>query len=107
MLVLALPISAAAGEPESSRLEMGKKLAMDRPKGNCLACHHIEDGEFPGTLGPPLLAMQARFPDKSVLRAQIWDATAINPDSRMPPFGRHGILTEEEIDLITDYIHSL
>jgi len=25
----------------------------------------------------------------------------------MPPFGRHRILSEAEIDLIVDYIHSL
>jgi mono/diheme cytochrome c family protein len=25
----------------------------------------------------------------------------------MPPFGRNHILTEEEIDLVTEYIHSL
>jgi sulfur-oxidizing protein SoxX len=72
-----LPISAATDELENSRLEMGKQLVMDRPKGNCLACHQVDGGEFPGTLGPPLLAMRARFPDKSVLRAQIWDATAM------------------------------
>ena len=51
--------------------------------------------------------MKLRFPDKAVLRAQVWDATERNPDSRMPPFGRHGILSEEEIDLIVDYIYSL
>jgi sulfur-oxidizing protein SoxX len=51
--------------------------------------------------------MQQRFPDKAQLRAQVWDATARNPDTVMPPFGRHGILTDEEIELIVDYIHSL
>jgi len=106
-LLLVLTTLAVSDEVDASRVELGKKLAMDRPKGNCLACHQIEDGELPGNLGPPLLAMQARFPDKSVLRAQIWDATENNPNSRMPPFGRHGILTEEEIDLITDYLYSL
>nr|NIQ97797.1 sulfur oxidation c-type cytochrome SoxX [Desulfuromonadales bacterium] len=51
--------------------------------------------------------MQARFPDRAVLRAQIWDATARNPDSRMPPFGKYEILSEEEIELIVDYLYSL
>jgi len=51
--------------------------------------------------------MQLRFPDKAILRAQIWDATQNNPNSRMPPFGKHGILNEAEIDLIVDYIYSL
>jgi sulfur-oxidizing protein SoxX len=41
------------------------------------------------------------------LRAQIWDPTARNPNTVMPPFGRHRILSEDEIDLIVDYIHTL
>ena len=51
--------------------------------------------------------MKMRYPDRDALREQIWDAAIKNPDTRMPPFGRNRILTEEEIDLVTDYIHSL
>jgi len=51
--------------------------------------------------------MQQRYPERSELRAQVWDATVRNPDTMMPPFGRHLILSEDEIDLIVDYIHSL
>ena len=97
----------AAAEAPDQRLADGKKLAMARSKGNCLACHAIADGELPGNIGPPLVYMQQRFPDKAQLRAQVWDATARNPDTVMPPFGKHGILTDEEIELIVDYIHSL
>lgn len=100
-----MTVQADTGTEE--RLEKGKQLSMARNKGNCLTCHAIDDGELPGNLGPPLVSMQLRFPDQSVLRAQIWDATERNPDSRMPPFGKHGILSEEEIDLILDYIYSL
>jgi sulfur-oxidizing protein SoxX len=85
----------------------GKNVAFDRKKGNCLACHMIADGALPGNIGPPLIAMKARFPDKAVLRAQIWDATAVNPNTIMPPFGKHRILSEKEIDLVTEFIYSL
>jgi len=85
----------------------GKDLTENRRKGNCLSCHLIGDGVFPGTHGPPLIFMKQRFPDKAKLRARIWDATAANPNSMMPPFGRHGILTDEEIDKITEYIYTL
>ena len=85
----------------------GKKVAFDRKKGNCLACHMIAGGSLPGNIGPPLLAMKSRFPDKADLRAQIWDATAANPNTIMPPFGKHQILTEAEVDLVTEFIHSL
>ncbi len=85
----------------------GKKLAVDRKKGNCLSCHIMGDGEMPGTHGPPLIFMKQRFPDKKKLRARIWDATASNPNTMMPPFGRHGILTDDEIDKITEYVSTL
>ncbi|NIQ12814.1 MAG: sulfur oxidation c-type cytochrome SoxX [Gammaproteobacteria bacterium] len=88
-------------------IEQGKKIAFDRKKGNCLACHMIEGGDLPGNIGPPLVAMKARFPDKSKLRAQIWDSTKNNPNSMMPPFGRHAILTEKEIDKVVEFVYSL
>ena len=101
-------VGQAWAEPESNeRLEAGKQLAMARGKGNCLACHAFDDGELPGNIGPPLMYMQQRFPDRAALFEQIWDATARNPDTVMPPFGKHGILTREEIDLIVEYLHSL
>ncbi|MCW8872230.1 sulfur oxidation c-type cytochrome SoxX [Pseudomonadota bacterium] len=113
LTILLLPAAIAAGnavqaDPVSKeRLAAGKKLAMTRSKGNCLACHAIDDGELPGSTGPPLMYMQQRYPERSELRAQVWDATVRNPDTMMPPFGRHLILSEDEIDLIVDYIHSL
>ena len=91
----------------SDQLADGKALVMEKSKGNCLACHLIADGKQPGNIGPPLIGMKFRFPDTKTLRSQIWDATENNPDSRMPPFGRHGILGSEEIDLIVEYISTL
>jgi sulfur-oxidizing protein SoxX len=85
----------------------GKKVAFDRKKGNCLACHMIDDGSLPGNIGPPLVAMKNRFPNKADLRAQIWDATVANPNTIMPPFGKHRILSEKEVDLVTEFIYSL
>ncbi len=104
---LALSPQLAVAAEGASPLEEGKALAFDRKKGNCLACHMIEGGDMPGNIGPPLVVMKARFPDRAVLRAQIWDATKANPDTIMPPFGRHEILSEEELDKVVDYIHSL
>lgn len=106
-LIFASTLLSATLAQADDRLEAGKSLAMDKKKGNCLACHMIADGDLPGTIGPPLLSMQARFPNKADLRAQIHDARKRNQFTIMPPYGAHGLLTEEEIDLITDYIHSL
>lgn len=85
----------------------GKKVAFNRKKGNCLACHMMAGGSLPGDIGPPLIAMKARYPDKAKLRAQIWDPTAANPNTIMPPFGKHRILTEKEVDLITEFVYTL
>ena len=107
VIVLFSLIVMAALALADDALEQGKSLAMERGKGNCLACHSIEDGQLPGNLGPPLLLMKARFPDRERLRKQIHDASSSNRHSRMPPFGRHQILTAEEIELILDYLYTL
>lgn len=97
--------SIAGDSPEM--VKEGKKLAFSRKKGNCLACHSMDDGTLAGNGGPPLVAMKARFPDVEVLKAQISDATERNPNSIMPPFGRHGILSKGEINKIAAYVHTL
>jgi sulfur-oxidizing protein SoxX len=92
---------------DAKATDEGKELAFHRQKGNCLACHKIAGGDLPGNIGPELVNMKARYPDKAKLRAQIWDATTVNPNTIMPPFGKHKMLSEKEIDLVTDFIYSL
>lgn len=94
--------TAHAGDAED-----GKKIAFHRKKGNCLACHAIKGGKLPGNIGPPLVNMKQRFPDKAKLKAQIWDATINNPNSIMPPFGKHEILSGKELDKVVEFIYSL
>ena len=100
-------LTVAMSHAEEPAHERGKALAFDRNRGNCLSCHMMGDGEQPGNSGPPLIQMKLRFPDREVLRRQIWDAGERNPMSIMPPYGRHLVLTEEELDLVVDYVHSL
>jgi len=92
---------------DTSVIDQGKAVSFDRKKGNCLACHQIAGGKLAGNIGPPLATMKARFPDKAKLRAQIWDATKLNSNSIMPPFGRQQILSESDIDKIVEFIYTL
>jgi sulfur-oxidizing protein SoxX len=104
----ALAQATAAAAPKKE--ETGKDIAFNNRKGNCLACHGmptVPDAASTGLYGPPLIAMSARYPDKAKLRAQIWDATVANPSSSMIPFGKHGVLTEAEIDKVTDFVYGL
>ena len=100
--MLAVPQMAAA-----DAVEDGKKVAEDRKKGNCFACHDYPGAEQAGNIGPRLENMKSRYPDKAQLRARIWDETKFNPNTIMPPFGKHKILSEDEVDKVTEFFYSL
>jgi len=103
-LALGLPLAHSADAGKAT----GQQLAHDVYKGNCLACHQIpgnHDAVSLADIGPPLFHMRERFPDRAALRGQLWDPMARNSQTVMPPFGKHGVLTEDEIDLIVDYIY--
>lgn len=104
-LGLLTPITVSAAE--EADLTKGKELSFDRKKGNCLACHEIAGGSLAGNIGPPLVAMKARFPDYNKLRDQIDDARINNPNTIMIPFGPHSVLSAKEIDLIAKFIYTL
>ena len=101
--LIVAPVPAA-----DAQIAKGRSLAQDVYKGNCLACHQIPGDTTAVSLaniGPPLIALRERFPDRAVLRRQIWDPALRNPQTVMPPFGKHRILTEQEIDLVIDYLY--
>ncbi|GMR08789.1 MAG: sulfur oxidation c-type cytochrome SoxX [Gammaproteobacteria bacterium] len=104
---LAIAPELFAAEKKMTPAQKGKKVAESRKKGNCFACHAYEGVTMPGNIGPPLVAMKARYPDKAKLRAQVWDATKANPGTSMPPFGRHEILSEKDIDYLVEWLYTL
>ena len=107
-MVLALSIVAAAGPAlAQSAVAEGQKLAFDRGKGNCLTCHAIKGGEYPGTLGPELVDIKSKYPNRDELVAIVFDETKRNPLTVMPPFGRNRILTDKEISAIVDFLQTL
>jgi sulfur-oxidizing protein SoxX len=107
VLLGSMSILSTSALAEDDPVAEGKKIAEDRKKGNCFACHAYEGADMAGNIGPPLVAMKARFPDKQKLYNQIWDSTKANPNSMMPPFGKHEILNDKEIKAITEWVYTL
>lgn len=107
LVCMLLSLGACSLTSKQQRLATGKQLSFQRDKGNCLACHIIEEGEDPGNIGPALVDIQAKYATKAQLKALIWDATQFNLQTSMPPFGKNKILTPEELDQVVDYIWSL
>ncbi|MFT5134912.1 MAG: sulfur-oxidizing protein SoxX [Gammaproteobacteria bacterium] len=104
-------VASIASEAEISdlaeRINQGRTIAYDRNAGNCLSCHLVLGSELPGNVGPPLIQMKLRYPERSALISQISDAAIKNPNTVMPPYGRHNILTDDEIELVVDFVHSI
>ena len=79
-------------------------------KGHCIACHQLPEGLGPATradLGPALAGARMRELGKARLKEALVDPTAANPDTVMPPFGRHRILDAAEIDALVEFLHAL
>lgn len=116
--LLAAPAVLAAGKapdskvckdkdnPPTDAVTQGGCIVLERTKGNCMGCHGIA-GVSSGNIATKMENMAQRWPDKAKLRAQIYDASKANPDTVMPPFGRHNILSADEIDKVVEFVLSL
>lgn len=116
ILIILVSMLSAPVFADSSK---GADFFYDRKLGNCMSCHNPvsvvgkdKRAVLGGTMGPPLVAMKARYPDINKLRAQIANPRENNPFTRMPPYGPtdeggHGILTKEQLDELVKYVHGL
>jgi len=107
LVLLGLAGAPAIAQAQSSNVDEGRKIAFDRGKGNCLTCHDIKGGDLAGTIGPPLVDIKSKYPDRNELVAIVSDETRRNPTTVMPPFGRNHILTEQEINAVVDFLQTL
>jgi len=108
-------LTGKAGDPAA-----GKKAAISRKKGNCLACHvmPIPEEQFHGEVGPDLSEVGSHFTEAE-LRLRLVDAKALNPDTIMPAFLKPGtvdvlekfqgktILNAQEIEDVIAYLMTL
>lgn len=88
----------------------GRDLFVRQDKGHCIACHQVPEGAGPAVrsdVGPRLDAARLRGWDRVRLRDLLADPTRANPDTVMPPYGRHRILDAGEIERVIDYLHAL
>lgn len=107
LVLLGVAGAPALAQAQSPKVAEGQKLAFDRSKGNCLTCHEIKGGNLAGTIGPALVDIKSKYPDRNELIAIVSDETKRNPTTVMPPFGRNHILTEQEIDAVVDFLQTL
>ncbi len=81
-------LTGKAGDPVN-----GRKVAINRKKGNCLACHvmPVPEQADHGEVGPPLNDVGSRF-SAGEIRLRIVNPKVVNPDTIMPAFYRiHGL----------------
>ena len=110
------PLTAAKGDPVR-----GKKVAINRKQGNCLACHimPIPDQQFHGEVGPDLSEVASIY-SEGELRLRVVDPKVLNPDTIMPAFyrteGLHrvmknfqgkSVLTAQQVEDVVAYLMTL
>jgi sulfur-oxidizing protein SoxX len=89
-------LTGVAGDPAA-----GRAVAIDRKKGNCLACHvlPIPEQSFHGEIGPDLSDVASRL-SEGELRLRVVDPKVVNDDTIMPSFykvdGFHRVLKKFE-----------
>jgi sulfur-oxidizing protein SoxX len=68
----------------------GRKLAINRKLGNCLACHvlPIPEQPFHGEVGPDLSQVAGTLSEGEI-RLRIVNPKVVNPDTIMPAFYRN------------------
>ena len=104
-------LALACGIATSSAAQMpARDLFIRADKGHCIACHQLPQGAGPQTradVGPRLEGERMRALGKAALRQAIVDPTSANPNTVMPPFGRHRLLDPAEIDRLVEFLHAL
>ncbi len=88
----------------------GQKLAFDRSRGGgCLACHVMGTStqEVPGNVGPDLSEIGKAGRTDQHLFNYVYDARVYNPQTVMPPWGKHGFYSEDEIKDIVAFLKTL
>ena len=100
-------LSGAASAGNADLVKEGEKIFNTKKLGNCLACHDVNGKKIdgPGSFGPKLQYLSA-WPEKA-LYDKIYDPYTTNPISAMPPFGKNGWLSDEQIKAVVAYLKTV
>ncbi|TDX28490.1 sulfur oxidation c-type cytochrome SoxX [Rhodovulum visakhapatnamense] len=82
---VAAPLTDAPGDPAA-----GRSLMTNRAVANCIACHQVtemSDAPFPGTVGPSLDGVAARY-SEAMIRGILVNSKNVFPDTVMPAYYR-------------------
>jgi L-cysteine S-thiosulfotransferase len=89
----------------------GARLVADRKRdGSCLACHVMGPAggaNLPGNVGPNLSEIgDAGLSDEQLFNF-IYDARVYNAETVMPPWGSHGVFSDQEINDMVAFLKTL
>jgi sulfur-oxidizing protein SoxX len=102
--------AAALAVPCAAQTAAVPEAFTSPDKGHCIACHQLPEGVGPRTradLGPALTGERMRALGRARIREVIEDPLKANPDTVMPPYGRHRILDAAEIQRLVEFLHAL
>jgi sulfur-oxidizing protein SoxX len=102
MVAALLAAATPALRPASAAASDALKLI----NAQCQQCHEIKGVSDFGNVGPSLVDVKSRYPDRKDVVAIVNDETKRNELTVMPPFGRNLILTHQEIESIVDYLYN-
>jgi sulfur-oxidizing protein SoxX len=100
------PVQKALEGPLNGDAERGQKLAFERARGNCLACHVMRGGTQPGTRGPDLSRYGALGRSDAETYTLVYDMRTRVPNTLMPPIGTNAILTDQEIRDVVAFLQA-
>lgn len=88
--------------------EKGRQLVLSRKNGGtCVACHIVPGAKLAGNVGNDLSMLGENGYSDEYLFNYIYDARRFNPNTLMPPWGAHGLLSLEDIAHIVAYLKTL